>query len=35
VTSAASAPLFQATSPGVGAPQSLDLFSDRSGTFSG
>lgn len=35
VASAASAPLFQAKSPGVGAPQSLDLFSDRSGTFSG
>jgi Transglycosylase SLT domain len=32
---AASAPLFQAKSPDVGAPQSLDLFSDRSGTFSG
>jgi hypothetical protein len=35
VASAASAPLFQAKSPGVGASQSLDLFSDRSGTFSG
>jgi hypothetical protein len=35
MVSAASTPLFQAKSPGVDAPQALDLFSDRSGTFSG
>ena len=35
VGSATSAPLSAAKSSNVGGPQALDLFSDRSGTFSG
>jgi hypothetical protein len=35
VASGASVPLLPARTPNVGARQSLDLFSDRSGTFSG
>ena len=35
VASATSVPLLPAKNPNISAPQSLDLFSDRSGTFSG